>query len=896
MASRPVSLSAGQRLGPYEIVAPLGAGGMGEVFTARDTRLDRLVAVKVLPRDLAADPDRRARFERESRAISSLSHPHVCALFDVGRADGPDGSIEYLVMERLEGETLAARLERGPLPVPDVLALGSQLAGALAAAHRRGIVHRDLKPANVMLTRAGAKLLDFGLARDGEHEPKPAEPAASAPTLVTEEKPLTRVGTLVGTWPYLAPERIRGGAADARSDVFALGCVLHEALTGHRAFEGATASDISAAILSKEPADVRETATAAPAALALLVQQCLAKDPEARWQCADDVARGLRLTETAPARPAAAPRPAASRSLLTLGAGLLAVAIAGAAGALLTARPRPVKPLLFSVMPPSGVVLSRANAWTGFAVSPDGRKLVFSASAGGPTSLWLWSAEDGQARQLEDTIGAISPFFSPDGREVAFMAGDDLRRVAVEGGPATTITRAPGASSGSWGRAGTILLTRPIGSDAGVYSVASRGGEPRLVAAGSSAQDRRAYARFLPDGRHYLFMRGYGAPVEERRLCVAALEGGEPDCFASCQSQAEYSSSGHVLCVRGGMLVAIPFDAASRKPTGEAVPVVREVRWFGPSGAAFFAVSADGSTLVHEPRPAASRLAWVDRNGRETSAVGEPGAYGLLQLAPDGRHAAVDVVKADGRGRDLWSFDTRSGVATLLTFQAQDALAGAWSPDGARIAYAKALDGPPDIAVLELDGTSQERLLLRAPGIQLPKHWSPDGQLIAYEEYSAGRRDQRQLWLLSLDGKTRRVTQAPASSYNGRFSPDGQRIAYVSEESGNAEVYVAPLAGGPAHRVSRAGGRLPRWSGDGRELFFLQPDGLMKAAPARDEAALHASLFHLDGASDPEFDYDVARDGQRFLVRLTREPEGAAGLRIALEWSERLATAAAEKR
>jgi Tol biopolymer transport system component len=869
---------------------------MGEVFAARDTRLGRLVAVKVLPRELASDPGRRARFEREARAISALSHPHVCALFDVGRTDGPDGGIDYLVMERLEGETLAARLARGPLAVPEVLALGSQLAGALAAAHRRGIVHRDVKPANVMLTRSGAKLVDFGLAGDGEREARQASAEAATHTVATEEKPLTQVGTLVGTWPYLSPERVRGAAADARSDVFALGCVLHEALTGRRAFDGPTPSDVQAAILGHEPPDVRDAVPTTPPALALLVRQCLAKDPDARWQCADDVARGLHLAEAAPAQPAGPQRPAASRWPLALGAGLLAVAIAVAAGMLHGGRPRPAKPLLFSVIPPPGVMLSRPTAGTAFAVSPDGRKLVFNATAAGPLSLWLWSAEDGQTRPLEDTVGAISPFFSPDGREIGFIAGDELRRISVDGGPATTVTKAPGASSGSWGSAGTILLSRPIGADAGIYSVATSGGEPRLVGAGSSARDQRAYARFLPDGRHYLFMMGYGTAVEDRRLCVAALEGGEPDCFAGCQTQGEYSSSGHVLCVRGGTLVAVPFDAASRRPTGEAVPVVREVRWVGPSGAASFAVSADGRTLVHEPRPAASRLAWVDRSGRETAAVGEPGAYGMLQLAPDGRRAAVDVLKADGRGRDLWSLDTSSGVATLLTFQGQDSLAGAWSPDGARIAYAKAVDGPPDIAVLELDGTNQERLLLRAPGIQLPKHWSPDGRLIAYEQYSAGRRDQRQLWLLSLDGTTRRVTQASASSYSGRFSPDGRSFAYVSEESGTPEVYVAPLAGGPARRVSRTGGRLPRWSGDGRELFFLQADGLMKVAPARDETAPLGSLFHQDGVSDPDFDYDVARDGQRFLVRLTHEPEGTAGLRIALEWSERLATATAEKR
>jgi Tol biopolymer transport system component len=315
------------------------------------------------------------------------------------------------------------------------------------------------------------------------------------------------------------------------------------------------------------------------------------------------------------------------------------------------------------------------------------------------------------------------------------------------------------------------------------------------------------------------------------------------------------------------------------------------VRWFGPSGSASFGVSADGSTLVHEPRPRPSRLAWLDRTGHQTATVGEPAAFGLFQLAPDGRRVVVDIVVPDGRGRELWTLDTITGVANRLTFGRLDALAGAWSPDGKRLAYGLSNGSPPDVTLLELDGTGREQVLLEAPGIQLPKHWSPDGRLIAYEDYSAGRRDQRQLWLLSLDGTTRRVTTAPASSYSGRFSPDGRTIAYVSEESGRPEVYVAALAGGPPRRISRVGGLTPRWRGDGRELFFVQTDGLVMAASLADPSADPRSLFHVEGATTLMFDYDVARDGQRFLVRLTSEPEGAAGLRVALGWSAQLAAA-----
>jgi eukaryotic-like serine/threonine-protein kinase len=885
-----MSLSAGQRLGPYEIVEPLGAGGMGEVFLARDTRLGREVAVKVLPREFASDSDRRARFEREARAISALNHPNVCALFDVGRAEGPDGDIEYLVMERLVGQTLAARLQAGPLPVAEVVALGSHLASALAAAHRQGIVHRDLKPGNVVLTRSGAKLLDFGLARRNESEASITGGEETMRTLGAEAHPLTRVGSLVGTWPYLAPEQVRGRPADARTDVFALGCVLFEALAGRRAFPGSTPTEITSAILSDEPPDLREEKPQVPPVLAALVRQCLAKDPDARWQCADDIARGLSLVEAGLSHPEAEPTRASAASRWPLVVGFAGLAVAAVTiGMLFARRPPAVASLRFSVAPPAGVALPRPTTGTPLAVSPDGRSVVFVGSSGGAPSLWLWSAEEGQSRRLEGTVGATAPFLSPDGREIAYFAGDSLRRVPVAGGPATTIAQAPLAISGSWGRDGTILFTRGFGPQAGLYAVPAGGGDARALAPAPSLKELRAFPRFLPDGRHYLFLKGFGGPVADRRVCVTSLESGEPECVATCHSQAEYSATGHLLCVRSGTLVALPFDLHGRKVTAEAVVAAPETRWFGPSGAASFAVSADGTTLVHEPRPALSRLAWLDRSGREVVGVGEPGAFGVVQLAPDGRRAAMDVWQAETGGRDLWSVDTASGVSSRLTFATVDAWAPAWSPDGTRLAYAKADEGPPDVAVLHLDGEVRDEVLLRAPGIQFPRHWSPDGRLILYEDYLAGRADQRQLWMLARDGQTRRVASAPASTYHGRFSPDGRRIAYVSEASGRPEVYIADLDGArPPRRISRAGGFLPRFRNDGTELFFFQPDGMMMAVPPADESAAPRALFHIEGVTAFDFDYDVARDGQRFLVRLTSEPEGAAGLRIAVEWSRRL--------
>ena len=629
------------------------------------------------------------------------------------------------------------------------------------------------------------------------------------------------------------------------------------------------------------------------------MRQCLAKDPDERWQCADDVGRGLHLVEESLGRTEAEASSRRSPSRWPLALGLLGLAAAGVATAVLLARrPPAVAPLRFTVALPAGVLIPRPTQGTSVAASPDGRRIAFTAVEGGVSSLWIWSAEDGQTHRLEDTTVGISPFFSPDGKEVAFFAGDDLRRVPVDGGPATTVASTALAATGTWGSGGTILFSRPVGSDAGLYALPSRGGELSKIFSAPSLRERRGFPRFLPDGRHYLFLGGFGGPVGERRLCVASIEGGEPHCFASCHSQAEYSVSGHVLCVRGGTLVAIPFDAGSRKPTGEAITVARDVRWFGPAGSASFAVSADGRTLVYEPRPALSRLAWIDRTGRETAALGEAGPFGLVQLAPDGRRVAVDLWDPERRGRDLWSLDTGSGIATRLTSALIDAWGAAWAPDGKSLAYAKAENEPPDIHVLQLDGSGRDELLLRAPGVQSPKHWSRDGRTVVYEDNSPGRRNQRQLWLLSVaDGKTRRVTSMPFSSYQGRFSPDGRSLAYVSEESGRPEVYLVDLEGRrPARRISRAGGVLPRFRGDGGELYYFQPDGMMMAVPPLDDAGPPRSLFHLEGVTSLDFDYDVARDGQRFLVRLASEAEGAAGLRIALEWSQRLGQADAGTR
>ena len=888
-SSIPMPLTAGQRLGPYEIVAPLGAGGMGEVYRARDTRLARDVAIKVLPSELARDPQRRQRLEREAQAISALSHPHVCALFDVGRADLPAGPIDFLVMELVEGETLASRLERGPLALAQVVQLGAQIAEALGAAHARGIVHRDLKPGNVMLTRSGAKLLDFGLARAGDSAPLALSPSSGLTDVLPA--PLTQEGTVVGTWPYLSPEQLTGRPVDARSDIFALGAVLFEMLTARRAFPGATLAEVHAAILGEGVPDPRAHATALPGPLVAVVRKCLEKDPRGRWQSADDVALALRLVGDAPDAAAA---PAGSRAWKGLAAGLGLVAAAALAAVLLR-RDDPGPGLLrFAVKPPPGALLPRSTMGLPIAVSPDGRRVAFVASTGGEQlGVWLWSAEEGESRRLEGSDGGVGAFFSPDGRDIAFFADDQLRRIPVAGGPTTLVTSAVAGHSGTWGKGGTILYTRWLGPEAGLWAVPAGGGEPRRLHAVASRADLRGFPSFLPDGEHYLYLQGgMGGEVGDRKVCVAAISGGDPDCFAACDSAPAYSGTGHVLCVRRGALVALPFDAEALRPAGEAVTAAPDVRWFGPPGSASFAVSADGRVLAHEPAPSASRLAWLDRNGRELDLVGEKARYGQLSLTRDGRLLVVEIWSQETGSRDLWTIDVVSNVSTRLTFESREANSPVWSPDGKRLAFGRVLGDPPDVAVRSLDGKRVDTIL-EAPGVQLPMDWSSEG-LIAYEDYMVSRRDQRQLWLVSLDGQRRHFHEVPASVHSPRFSPDGRTLAFVSEESGRAEVYLAATDGsGAPRRLSRSGGLLPRFRADGRELFYFQLDGMLVSVDPAAPGATQRPLFRLDGVKGFDFDYEVSADGQRFLARLSPEPEGSLGLRLALDWTRGLAGATA---
>ena len=852
------------------------------MWRAEDTRLGRQVAIKVLRGDRDEDEDLRKRFEREARTIASLSHPHICALFDVGEHDGR----HYLVMECLEGVSLAERLMRGPMPPAEAIEIAGQIAAALAAAHEQGIVHRDLKPANVILTRSGAKLLDFGLARlhAASHNL-----AVSLEAVATASMELP--GRLIGTLPYMAPEQIQGRNADQRSDLWAFGAVLFEMVTGRRAFSGDTSTAVVAGILHGEPPAVSSVGFDAPPILDRLVRECLAKDPLRRWQSAADAAAALGWIGADVAAPDAVPRRSFRKIVLRLG-GLAAAVILGLAISRVVAPPAaPDQPLRFVIQPPVGYTLADILIGTGIAVAPDGGTIAFVARGDGPPFLWVWSLEDGSAFQIEDTVGAASPFWSPDGRSIAFFAGGTLRRVDLTGGPAREVCDAPFGAVGIWMSGDRIVFSQWAGEHAGLYVVPANGGGSAVLP-GSLMDEHglfRTWPTALPDGRHYLFLKGgYRGTVAEPEVCIGSVDSSDEQCLGRSDSRVGFVAPDLLLFVHAGTLLAQRVDLRSAALIGSPVIVAADPWWFSPSGAAEFSASANGRTLVVRRDPGPSQLLWFDRGGRMVGTLGDEARYFWPRLSPDGRSLAVRVRDPESGVGDIWLLSTATGIANRLTFEPSDTQSPTWFPDGRSLAFGASRAGPPDIFVRDLE-TGVEGNLIALPGTQFPRDLSSDGRFLVYEDYSPSRRMSSQIWLLPLTGgdPPRLVSSAPASQFSPRFSPDARVIALVSEESGRPEVYVMPVdQPGPKIRVSAAGGTLPRWKADGSELYFLARDGLVMAVDARHRPQLEVGvarpLFRAPG-SGPSVDFDVDAAGQRFLFTVP-VTEGGDSLSVALGW------------
>ena len=882
-------LPPGTPLGPYQILAPLGAGGMGEVYRARDTRLGRDVAIKVLPPHLAASPEVRARFEREARTISQLDHPHICTLFDVGRAPGEVGSggIDYLVMELLEGETLAHRLEKGPLPVGEVLSIGTQIADALDRAHRAGVVHRDLKPGNVMLTKSGVKLMDFGLARTAL--------AAAASGALTESptvsRPLTAEGTIVGTFQYMAPEQLEGRDADARSDLWALGCVLYEMATGKRAFEGKSQASLIAAIMERRPTPPSLLVPLLPPALDQVVQQCLAKDPDERIQTAHDVKLELQWIASGGSQ-AGVPAPLAARRrsrerLAWAMAGILALAVVALGAWVLRPTPAP-RVIRFEVGPPRGTT---RLSWP--RLSPDGKLLAFLATdSAGSVRIWVRSLDGIDAHPLDAVVGSARPFWSPDSRWLAFINDGKLMKVAVAGGPAISICDAPGGFDGTWGRSGWILFDGANANDS-IRGAPASGGAPTGVTFLDRAhgETNHAWPFFLPDGRHFLFVDFRAGGVNEVR--VGRLGSRDNRAVGRTDSRAEYAPPGYLVYESAGVLMAQRFDPRTARTRGDPVPVGD----LASGSVGLFSVSSGGG-LAFRPRgiQAASRLLWVDRNGHIIGEAAPPDQYEDVVLSPDGARVAVSIVGEQPSQRDIWVRDLRRGVSSRLTFDPGDEFAPVWSPDGNRIAYG-ALRGDEIHCYVRSAWGGAEDSLGRAAGFyEGPFGWSGAANILTISHVTAT--NHWDVYALSPEGRQppRPLLQSPFNERAGRLSPDGRWLAYSSDESGRDEVYVVPYPGpGPKIRISTGGGEAPQWRGDGKELFFQGPDQSMLAADIRAGTTFVAGtpkiLFRIPLAAPGLYrGYRCAPspDGQRFLVNASSGEATAGRFIVATNWTSEL--------
>jgi eukaryotic-like serine/threonine-protein kinase len=879
-----VELTSGTRLGPYEILAPLGAGGMGEVYRARDTRLDRTVAIKILPAQVSADPIRKQRFAREAKAISSLNHPHICVLHDVGQQDG----IDYLVMECVEGETLAKRLENGALPLEQVLKFGAQVADALDKAHRSGIAHRDLKPGNIMLTATGAKLLDFGLA-------KPSGSVISGATLTaaaTQTTPVTAEGTIVGTFQYMSPEQIEGKELDSRSDIFSLGSVLYEMLTGQRAFPGKSQLSVVSAILENEPVSIGSLKPLTPPALDHAIRRCLAKDPDDRWQTARDLELELKwIAETG--SQSGVPAPLISKGKLRERLAWTSVVALGVAMLVLLLSfqyrvPSSPASVRFLVFPPEN---SYINAQADAAVSPDGHHLAFVASdTAGRKVLWVRSFDSLAARSLAGTEGAAYPFWSPDGRWIGFFTSRSyaersyLKKIDVSGGPPITVASAIAGNGGTWNRNDVIVFG--TGVTRLLYRVSATGGEVVPITKESETVTvSRGGVQFLPDGNHYL----YDGPDSGngRAVYVASLDSDSGKLLVESGESPAYQQ-GRLLYLRGSTLVAQPFDEKRLAVVGSASTLAEQVY--------SFSASKDGAVLAYWTGivPSAPQLIWFDRSGKQIGTLGAPVPQGNAHISPDGTKVAAEIYdpQISDTDSDIWLYDTARGVKTRFTAKPGTARGPCWSPDGKHLVFSSNRRGHFDLYEKSADGSGNEELLYESAIGKYCQGWAPDGKSFIFMTVDNANRD---MWTLPLFGDRKPIPylQTEFSEAGGQYSPDGKWVAYFSDESGNNEVYVRsilPTAG--KLLVSPSGGSCPIWRRDGKEIFYLSANGELMAAKVKQngstlEIDAPTRLFKTRTESFlPSF--DVSADGQRFLVVSSSPQKQPSPITVVVNWDSGL--------
>ena len=891
-------LAAGAKVGPYEIRSPLGAGGMGEVYRAYDSRLGREVALKVLPKAFAADTDRLHRFEQEARAVAALNHPNILAVFDVGQHDGSP----YLISELLDGESLRATLERGPLPQRKVIDYGVQIAQGIAGAHEKGIVHRDLKPENIFITRDGRiKILDFGLAKLVQNSPEDAD-GATIPALGTA------AGMVLGTPGYMAPEQVRGQASDARTDVFAFGAILYEMLSGQRAFRRDTPAETMTAVLREDPAEMSSAMHPISPALDRIVRRCLEKSADQRFQSARDLsfalsalsgtdASGLTKATAVPRRiPWQAWMPAA-----------VAAVVAAALTWFVARRPETTAARMEFAIPVSGEVSHMSLTTDGHMlafVSPDektGMPMLFVQAVGSPI-----------ARELPGTEGASYPFWSPDDSSVAFFANSKLQRIAVAGGSPQTLARVNVARGGSWGSTGVILYTPDPGGPIWRINSDGSGAVPLTDDREQKAKavDSDRWPLFLPDGEHFLFLAAYFTSAEKNlqsAIYLGSLQGKGYKQVLRARSNAGYVPGYLFYTDEQQALRALPFDALKGAVMGDARVIVDKVGYQPSVYWGAFAASQNGTVIYSSTAEAAqSELTWYDKSGKPLGRVGQPGVQANPNLSPDGTHVVLDAVDLKANNIDVWTEDLNRNVSTRFTFDPAEETDGMWSRDGKTIAY-RSLSGVGGVYLKEGDGLNPEHpLFLVGSPINgfgnigkidtdrsldiIPNSWSPGDKEILCSFQTSGKYSRSLLVLVPADGRTpAQFLQGDASQANGQISADGKWVAYASNESGEWEIYVTTFPGAQGKwQISRGGGTEPRWRGDGKELYYLSPTGMLMAVPIEATGTFSSGapmpVFQVRGrapiSSTDVFTYDVTKDGQRFLVNEYVKPDRVAPLTI----------------
>jgi len=876
-----MTLTPGTKLGPYEIQSALGAGGMGEVYRARDTRLDRVVAIKVLASHLSSSPELKQRMEREARTISSLNHPNICHLYDIGTQDGTD----FLVMEFLEGQTLGDRLRAGALPLPEVYKIGIAVADALAFAHRNGILHRDLKPGNIMLTQSGAKLMDFGLAKplaspssgSGSTSAPPSFTAAATMSGRSPFTPLTTVGTIVGTIQYMAPEQIEGKEADARSDIFAFGGVLYEMATGNRPFQGKSQISLASAILEQDPAPISSANAKVPAAFQHIVTTCLEKNPEDRFQTAHDIKLQLQwLAAGKPAADQAAPAavaPPAAKHTLPWMAAVVAALLLGAAAATLLRPQHPAPSIRTVINPPEKTHINLTGDTAGPPVlSPDGSAVAFAATgADGKTAIWLRPVASLDARQISDTDGAIFPFWSFDSRSIAFFADGKLKVVEAAGGSAQVIADAPFGRGGAWGADGVIVYS-PATQDR-LYRININGGAPVPITTLDPARHTsHRWPFFLPDGKHFVYSAINHDPAKssDDAIYYASVDGSVNKPVLKAKSNAVYAD-GYLLFARNEQLLAQPLNPSTGALTGEPQAIAKDVA-NDPITWHMDVAAANNGLLIYGTgggNYGTLELLWMDRATKKLTTIAEGLAnVNGINLSPQGDRVALVM---DNGVSDTWVLDLARGTRTRLTFGPIYNNGPLWSPDGKWIAYNSNRNGKYQILRKPSDGGGAEEELLSDTQLLLTDDWSRDGKYILYTRGIPGTQE---IWALPVDGDRKPFPVVPTTPNtfrsDGKLSPDGRWIAYMSNESGSEQTYVTSFRNGHGKwQVSTNAGYIPSWSHDGRELLYVEQGNSMYAVPVKENAdtlQFGSPQLVLSNWSTPSPFFQISPDGKKILL------------------------------